>query len=237
MSESRALLLVGHGSRRLSGGGEILRGHAEDLAQRGPIPDVHVGFLNQDPTIADAITNIIADHLHVVPSFLAAGLITRKRLPEALDAANPGDMKITLHPPVGALPGFAEAVAAHAQSLCKSPDTSLIMVAHGNSRNPASRHQVDEVADRIADMTEFASLTTLFLEERPLLEDWRNRVPAGAPVLVLPYLIGDGYHWAEDVPRMLGDTSGHDLTLARPIGAETLIVDLIIRMLEDERDD
>jgi sirohydrochlorin ferrochelatase len=46
------------------------------------------------------------------------------------------------------------------------------------------------------------------LEEEPRIADWRKVVAEDGPVVVLPHFLAGGLHGSEDVPGLLGLSSG-----------------------------
>lgn len=78
--------------------------------------------------------------------------------------------------------------------------TLALIVGHGTTRNPHSERATYELAGAIHHLTGVAS-TAAFLDEDPLVEsavaeagDWRT-------IVVVPFLLGGGYHAMHDLPK------------------------------------
>ena len=54
----------------------------------------------------------------------------------------------------------------------------------------------------------YRSARAVFLEEEPRIADWRKVVAEDGPVVVLPHFLAGGLHGSEDVPGLLGLSSG-----------------------------
>jgi len=82
-------------------------------------------------------------------------------------------------------------------------DTSLLIVAHGTDLNENSAVAAKREAEKIRGLGRYANVLNVYMEEFPLVSDWR--VLTSTPnVVVVPFFISDGLHSYEDIPRLLG---------------------------------
>ena len=87
-------------------------------------------------------------------------------------------------------------------------ETSLLIVAHGTDLNENSAVAAKREAEKIRALGTYAAVLNVYMEEPPLVSDWRKLT--GAPnVVVVPFFISDGLHSYEDIPRLLGIANGH----------------------------
>jgi sirohydrochlorin cobaltochelatase len=86
--------------------------------------------------------------------------------------------------------------------------TSLLIVAHGTDLNENSAVAAKREAERIRTLGKYATVLNVYMEEPPLVSDWR-KLTKTENVIVVPFFISDGLHSYEDIPRLLGITSCH----------------------------
>ena len=111
-----ALVLVGHGSRRVTGSGIAARGLAGALAARGAFAPVAAAFLQGPPGIETVLSGLAAPRALVVGLFADRGAHGARDIPERL--AGFGERAAYLGP-VGAVPEIAEIIAAEATAALK----------------------------------------------------------------------------------------------------------------------
>src|SRR5262249_17018752 len=63
-------------------------------------------------------------------------------------------------------------------------------------------------AERIRALGKYAAVLNVYMEERPLVSNWR-KLTTTPNVVVVPFFISDGLHSYEDIPRLLGIASRH----------------------------
>jgi len=196
-----ALLLVAHGSHRYSGAGQAVHSHAAALRATSGFAEIAAGCLNGTPSAADALAQLTAPIVHVVPFFMEQGWFVREAVPRALHHASG---RLCYHPPVGTHPGLAGIAAARVQRAAgaATPGFSVLLLGHGSARAPGRPMALHRHAAALAAMGTFAAVRAAFLEEPPLaadaLRDWRAQ-----PVAVLGFFAGDGGHVRDDLPALL----------------------------------
>jgi len=89
--------------------------------------------------------------------------------------------------------GFAESIGAE----------GLVIAAHGTDLNENSAVAAKREAGKIRELNRYAAVLNLYMEEAPLIADWK-KLTASEHVVVVPFFISDGLHSYEDIPVMLG---------------------------------
>ena len=82
-------------------------------------------------------------------------------------------------------------------------ETSLLIVAHGTDLNENSAVAAKREAEKIRALGKYAAVLNVYMEEAPLVSDWR-KLTKTPNVVVVPFFISDGLHSYEDIPRLLG---------------------------------
>ncbi|TVQ55088.1 MAG: hypothetical protein EA377_04120 [Phycisphaerales bacterium] len=130
------LLLIGHGTPRdpVRSGATTYR-HAETVRQRNVFRSVHAGFLEQDPTVADAFAEIPgSEPVILVPYLIASGGHGADDIPSDLGVA-PGTRTAT----IGERPVlFADAVGEHPRTvhlILNCAEHTLSQVNQADRRN------------------------------------------------------------------------------------------------------
>jgi sirohydrochlorin cobaltochelatase len=82
-------------------------------------------------------------------------------------------------------------------------ETSLLIVAHGTDLNENSAVAAKREAEKIRTLGKYAAVLNVYMEEAPVVSDWRNLTET-PNVVVVPFFISDGLHSYEDIPRLLG---------------------------------
>ena len=86
-------------------------------------------------------------------------------------------------------------------------ETSLLIVAHGTDLNENSAVAAKREAEKIRALGKYAAVLNVYMEEPPLVSDWR-KLTETPNVVVVPFFISDGLHSYEDIPRLLGIADG-----------------------------
>src|ERR1051326_5256237 len=86
--------------------------------------------------------------------------------------------------------------------------TSLLIVAHRTDLNENSAVAAKREAERIRALGKYAAVLNVYMEEPPLVSDWR-KLTKTRNVVVVPFFISDGLHSYEDIPLLLGIVSRH----------------------------
>ena len=216
MSQKRnaALLIVGHGSTVNPDSSAPTLAHVAEIRRRNIFADVQCAFWKEEPSLRDAIFLFDPDaikNVYVVPNFISEGYFTQIVIPRELELNG----RITERAngqiwnycePVGNHPLMTELLVQRAREI--APDvpenqTSLLIVAHGTDLNENSAVAAKREAERIRRLGRYANVLNVYMEEFPLVSDWR--VLTNTPnVVVVPFFISDGLHSYEDIPVMLG---------------------------------
>lgn len=86
-------------------------------------------------------------------------------------------------------------------------ESSLLIVAHGTDLNENSAVAAKREAEKIRALRKFAEVLNVYMEEPPLVSDWR-KLTKTRNVVVVPFFISDGLHSYEDIPRLIGIANG-----------------------------
>jgi len=123
----RALVLLGHGTDLNKSSGGVIYMNAERIKERGLYDLVEVGFLDQDPRIAEVVESVEAENVVLIPVFIAEGWHTRETIPEDLgltgEVTKTGNKTIFYGAPVGTHPSMAALIAARARETERETDT------------------------------------------------------------------------------------------------------------------
>ncbi len=76
-------------------------------------------------------------------------------------------------------------------------------MAHGTDLNENSAVAAKREAERIRALGKYATVLNVYMEEPPLVSDWR-KLTKTENVVVVPFFISDGLHSYEDIPVLLG---------------------------------
>jgi sirohydrochlorin cobaltochelatase len=230
-----ALILAVHGSKR-TGALSAIYTHAAELSRRGPFREVLVlALFGGGPKPADVLRRLRAPRAVVVPLMMCDGQTAREALPRALATAGDGTGRaarsLTFTPAIGEHPALAPLIAARAAAAaaerCWPPTaTTLLLIGHGSSRNPASFHATTGQAQRVRRLTAFARVETAFLEQSPLLDEALANLTG--PVVAVGLFAGAGMHAAADVAQAILRSGRGDVHYAGPIGNDANLVDVVL---------
>src|SRR5437879_12676485 len=85
--------------------------------------------------------------------------------------------------------------------------TSLLIVAHGTDLNENSAVAAKREGERIRRLGRYANVLNVYMEEFPLVADWR--VLTNTPnVVVAPFFMSDALPRSVDIPAILGTMAG-----------------------------
>ena len=248
-----ALLIVGHGSTVNSDSSAPTLAHAVEIRRRKIFVDVQCAFWKEEPSLRDAIflfdPKVIAE-VYVVPNFISEGYFTQTVIPRELELNGRTTKRVNGQTwnycePVGNHPMMTDLLVQRANEIAPEIDpkqTSLLVVAHGTDLNENSAVAAKREAEKIRAQNRFAEVLNVYMEEAPLVADWRKLT--GAPnVIVVPFFISDGLHSYEDIPGLLGicdrarddlfrrnphQIDGRSLYYAPSIGADPRVADIIV---------
>src|SRR4051812_2844684 len=213
MQES-GLLIVGHGSTVNPDSSAPTWNHAAEIRRRGTFREVNCAFWKEEPSLRDArflFDRAEMNQVYVVPNFISEGYFTQTVIPRELELEGAmtqrRDGQIWNYcGPVGNNPAMTLMLLRRAREVAPavSPsETSLLIVGHGTDLNEKSAVAAKREAEAIARLGEYAAVLNTYMEEAPLISDWRN-LTSTPNVVVVPFFISDGLHSYEDIPVLLG---------------------------------
>jgi len=209
-----ALLIVAHGSTVNPDSSAPTLAHAAEIRRREIFADVECAFWKEEPSLRDAIFLFDPERIHevyVVPNFISEGYFTQTVVPRELGLTGrrtkrPSGQIWRYCEPVGSHPMMTELLLKRACDVAPDADpveTSLLIVAHGTDLNENSAVAAKREAEEIRTLGKYATVLNVYMEEPPLVSDWR-RLTETRNVIVVPFFISDGLHSYEDIPRLLG---------------------------------
>jgi sirohydrochlorin cobaltochelatase len=225
-SDNSALLIVGHGSTVNPDSSAPTLSHAAEIRRRKVFADVECAFWKEEPSLRDAIFLFDPESIHevyVVPNFISEGYFTQTVIPRELELNG----RLTKRPsgqiwkycePTGNHPMMTDLLLQRAREVARNVDpieTSLLIVAHGTDLNENSAVAAKREAEKIRALGKYAAVLNVYMEEPPLVADWR-KLTKTRNVVVVPFFISDGLHSYEDIPALLGIVSQRSTRLRSP---------------------
>jgi sirohydrochlorin cobaltochelatase len=214
LNEHSALLIVAHGSTVNPDSSAPTLAHAAEIRRRKIFADVECAFWKEEPSLRDAIFLFDPESIrqvYVVPNFISEGYFTQTVVPRELELngritkrANGQIWKYC--EPVGNHPAMTELLLERAFGIAPGVDpakTTLLIVAHGTDLNENSAVAAKREAEKIRALGKYATVLNVYMEEPPLVSDWRELTKT-PNVVVVPFFISDGLHSYEDIPVLLG---------------------------------
>jgi sirohydrochlorin cobaltochelatase len=209
-----ALLIVGHGSTVNPDSSAPTLEHAAEIRHRKIFADVECAFWKEEPSLRDALWMFEPEtirQVYVVPNFISEGYFTQTVIPRelALDGrttTRDGGQLWKYCEPVGSHPMMTDLLVQRAREIAPDVDpaqTSLLIVAHGTDLNENSAVAAKREAEKIRVLNRYATVLNAYMEEPPLVADWR-KLTSTPNVVVVPFFISDGLHSYEDIPILLG---------------------------------
>jgi sirohydrochlorin cobaltochelatase len=221
-----ALLIVGHGSTVNPESSAPTLAHATEIRRRNVFADVGCAFWKEEPSLRDALFLFdpkVIREVRVVPNFISEGYFTQTVIPRELELNG----RITKRSssqvwkycePVGNHPLMTELLLRRAKEIAPDIDlaeTSLLIVAHGTDLNENSAVAAKREAEKIRALGKYAAVLNVYMEEPPLVSDWR-KLTKTSNVVVVPFFISDGLHSYEDIPVLLGIANERSARLRSP---------------------
>src|SRR5438034_1977482 len=213
-NEHSALLIVAHGSTVNPDSSAPTLAHAAEIRRRKIFADVGYAFWKEEPSLRDAIFLFDPESIrqvYVVPNFISEGYFTETVVPRELELngritkrANGQIWKYC--DPIGNHPMMTELLLKRASEVAPDipeRDTTLLIVAHGTDLNENSAVAAKREAEKIRALGKYAAVLNVYMEEPPLVSDWR-KLTKTSNVVVVPFFISDGLHSYEDIPVLLG---------------------------------
>jgi sirohydrochlorin cobaltochelatase len=225
-----ALLIVGHGSTVNPDSSAPTVAHAAEIRRRKVFVDVECAFWKEEPSLRDAIFLFDPEairEVYVVPNFISEGYFTQTVIPRELDlsgrmAKRTNGQVWKYCEPVGNHPMMTDLLLQGAHQVAPGIDpgeTTLLIVAHGTDLNENSAVAAKREAEKIRALRKYAAVLNVYMEESPLVSDWR-KLTKTSNVIVVPFFISDGLHSYEDIPRLLGIASKRSTITSRAAAGE-----------------
>ncbi len=209
-----ALLIVGHGSTVNPDSSRPTWNHVADLEKRKLFAQVACAFWKEEPSFRDALYLFDPEksrEVYVVPNFISEGYFTQTVIPRELELTGPQTFRSNGQRwnyclPVGSNPAVTNILLRRAREIANgvSPrETTLVIVGHGTDQNENSAVAAKREADAIRRRGEYADVVNAYMEEAPLVSEWR-KLAKTKHVVVVPFFIADGLHSYQDIPALLG---------------------------------
>ncbi|MDG4601682.1 MAG: CbiX/SirB N-terminal domain-containing protein [Defluviicoccus sp.] len=233
LTVNAAVILVGHGSPRVSRPAADLNRIALALRQREGFAAVEVAMLNgSGGRPADVFARVAADRAVVVPIMMCDGQTVHRDIPHAFADIDPA--RLTFCPPVGTHPRLAAlitkraSVAAHRMGTLPE-NAVLLLIAHGSTRNAASEQATLLQARRLAEARVFRAVAAAYLEQPPSIADTLEQLQG--PVIAVGLFAAAGRHATHDVDEALAAAGRADVTYLGPIGTDPGIAALVASLV------
>ena len=229
-SDDSALLIVAHGSTVNPDSSAPTLAHAAEIRRRNVFAEVGCAFWKEEPSLRDALFLFDPESIqkvYVVPNFISEGYFTQTVVPRELELngritkrSNGQDWKYC--DPVGNHPAMTQSLLKRAREVAPDVDpaeTSLLIVAHGTDLNENSAVAAKREAEKIRTLGKYAAVLNVYMEEPPLVSDWR-KLTKTSNVIVVPFFISDGLHSYQDIPVLLGITDEKSASTSTAAGKE-----------------
>jgi len=214
VQSNAALLIVAHGSTVNLDSSAPTLAHAAEIRRRKIFADVECAFWKEEPSLRDALFLFDPESIcvvYVVPNFISEGYFTQTVVPRELELSGPitkrSNGQIWRYcEPVGNHPLMTELLLKRARDVAPDAapaETSLLIVAHGTDLNENSAVAAKREAEKIRALGRYAAVLNVYMEEPPLVSDWK-KLTKTRNVVVVPFFISDGLHSYEDIPVLLG---------------------------------
>jgi sirohydrochlorin cobaltochelatase len=224
--DDSALLIVAHGSTVNPDSSAPTLAHAAEIRRRKIFADVECAFWKEEPSLRDALFLFDPESIRevcVVPNFISEGYFIQTVIPRALElngrtTKRPSGQTWKYCQPVGNHPAVTDLLLKRASEVAPGVDpaeTSLLIVAHGTDLNENSAVAAKREADKIRSIGKYAGVLNVYMEEPPLVSDWR-KLTKTPNVVVVPFFISDGLHSYEDIPRLIGIVVAAGVDRGRP---------------------
>jgi len=224
--DKTALLIVAHGSTVNPDSSAPTLAHAAEIRCRKIFGDVGCAFWKEEPSLRDALFLFDMEAIRevcVVPNFISEGYFTQTVAPRERELNGPITERSSGQvwkycEPVGNHPMMTELLLKRAREVAPDAapaETSLLIVAHGTDLNENSAVAAKREAEKIRALGEFAAVLNVYMEESPLVSNWR-KLTKTRHVVVVPFFISDGLHSYEDIPVLLGIAVAAGVDRGRP---------------------
>lgn len=211
---ANALLIVGHGSTVNPDSSAPTLSHAVEIRRRNIFAQVECAFWKEEASLRDALFLFDPEfvrNVSVVPNFISEGYFTQTVIPRELELSvritkRPGGQIWNYCEPVGNHPAMTDLLLKRAHETAPAVDprqTTLFIAAHGTDLNENSALAAKREADRIRALGKYSAVINVYMEEPPLISNWRKLTDT-PNVIVVPFFIADGLHSYQDIPVLLG---------------------------------
>jgi sirohydrochlorin cobaltochelatase len=228
--DNSALLIVGHGSTVNPDSSAPTLAHAAEIRRRKAFVDVECAFWKEEPSLRDALFLFDPEkvrEIYVVPNFISEGYFTETVIPRELDLSGRMTKRANGQiwkycEPVGNHSMMTELLLKRAGEIAPDvdpADASLLIVAHGTDLNENSGVAAKREAEKIRGLGKYADVLNVYMEEPPLVSDWK-KLTGTRHVVVVPFFISDGLHSYQDIPVLLGITKERSTTTSRAARGE-----------------
>ena len=226
------MLLIGQGSKRSSWPDKLLGWHAASLNSRGRFAEVGAATLAGAPTPREVLAGIRSRDIVIVPMLMCDGIFCREALPAALglaDGARPDGRILHLCRPIGLHPLVADLVVQRATRALKdhalSPTTTLLLIGHGSTQDPASEIAIAMQAGRIRASSNFHSVMTAFIDQPPFLRDVLASVQQ--PLIAVALFGARGNHVVEDIEKQFNKRKHSNAIFLGALGEDEDLINII----------
>jgi sirohydrochlorin ferrochelatase len=116
--------------------------------------------------------------------------------------------------------------------------TAVILVDHGSTRDESNRLLFDVAAAYREHVSGIVEPAHMELAEPTIGAAFARCVAEGAKkIVVVPYFLGPGKHWTEDIPRLTAGAAAHhpdvEYAIAAPLGLHPLMLEIIDARMSD----
>ena len=228
--DNTVLLIVGHGSTVNPDSSAPTLVHAAEIRRRKLFAEVGCAFWKEEPSLRDAMFLFDPESIHevyVVPNFISEGYFTQTVIPRELElngrlTKRSSGQLWKYCEPVGNNPMMTKLLLKRGGEVGQDVDpakTTLLIVAHGTDLNEKSALAAKREAEKIHALRRYADVLNVYMEEPPLVSDWK-KLTKTPNVVVVPFFISDGLHSYEDIPVLLGITQERSTTTSQAARGE-----------------
>jgi sirohydrochlorin ferrochelatase len=227
---TEAILLIG---RRTSHSRAPFERHADRLARRNIVDDVHTATYEAEPVreLRDQLAGITADRVYAVPMYAAHTFDTLNDLPAALSHL-PGEVHYC--EPLGHSPAVTDVLTSRGTDLVPAgDDTSFVLVSFGSSSKSYHRQATEYHAARIREQSDYGEVVPCYLLQNPTVECVRYNV-SNVRAVAVPLFLTRNEATEEQIPAKLELDRG-GIEYAEPLGDHARITDAIHAEFEKKR--
>ncbi len=252
-----ALVLAGHGSTVNADSSAPTHLHGAEIRRRKIFAEVHECFWKEEPNFRSVLAQVESETIYIVPNFISSGYFTEQVLPREFELEGTvtrcEGKTIYYSEPVGLHESMTEVLLHRAESVVRDSGvplqdlkkTCLFIFGHGTTLNENSTKVIEEQVQRIRSTGRYGDCQSAYMEESPLIKDWRTFTDL-LEIVAVPFFIADGLHSYEDIPVLLGLTesgqplksknphsiSGRKIWYANAIGTESMMADVILAQVQ-----